>query len=83
MLTTMAHILMNRNIVNAGNNYQTTITDASVVIIQLTSYLTVGTLGFRIQKGRDMGLVFLEIITVLSNISFVVPQDSSGKCLMQ
>ena len=50
---------MNRNIVNAGNNYQTTITDARVVIIQLTSYLTVGTPGFRIQKGRDMGLVFL------------------------
>ena len=50
---------MNRNIVNAGNNYQTTITDASAVIIQLTSYLTVGTPGFRIQKGRDMGLVFL------------------------
>ena len=39
----MAHILMNRNIVNAGSNYQTAVTEASVVIIQLTTYLTVGT----------------------------------------
>ena len=81
MLTTMAHILMNRNIVNAGNNYQTTITDASVVIIQLTSYLTVGTPGFShstakykiglynvfsLLKNQLLSCVFLEICQLLA-----------------
>ena len=42
----MDNILMNRNIVSVGNNYQIAVTEACVVIIQLTSYLTVGTPGF-------------------------------------
>lgn len=61
------HVLMNRNIVNAGSNYQTAVTEASVVIIQLTTYLTVGTPGIRIQKCcRPGGIVFLRTVAVRS-----------------